>query len=91
MEKNNSYNRIKMCTCMGVMDMVRWILDSEQVLAITIYIYDECYGDGSMDTTPGTGASYYHQIYWNSFLSDHISLLFPSLFWTWAILLFFMP
>jgi hypothetical protein len=25
--------------CMGVMDMVRWILDSERVLDITIYIY----------------------------------------------------
>ena len=41
-EKIKSYNQIKMCTCMGMMDMVRWILGPEWVLDITIY--DECCG-----------------------------------------------
>jgi hypothetical protein len=31
-----------MCTCMGVVSMVRWILGPEWVLGITIHIYDEC-------------------------------------------------
>jgi hypothetical protein len=53
------------------------------------HIYDECCGDGKVDTTPGVGASYYHLIYWNSFLHDHISP-FSSFFWTWAMF-FCMP
>jgi hypothetical protein len=47
-----------MCTCMDVMDMVRWILNPEWVLDITIY--DECCGDGKVDTRLRTGTSYYH-------------------------------
>jgi hypothetical protein len=35
-----------------------------------------CDGYGKVDTRPGMGASYYHLIYWDSFLHDHISLLF---------------
>jgi len=52
------------------------------VLVITIY--DECCGDGKVDTRPGLGASYYHQIYWNSFSHDPPFLLF-EIFETWTI------
>ena len=36
-EKIKSYNQIKMCMYMDMVDMVRWILGPEWVLAITIY------------------------------------------------------
>ena len=54
-----------MCTCMDIMDMVRWILGPEWVLVmvyIYIYTHDECFGDGKVDTRPGMGSSYYHMI-----------------------------
>jgi hypothetical protein len=35
-ENNNSYNPIKMCTCMDMIYMVRWILGPEWVLDVTI-------------------------------------------------------
>jgi hypothetical protein len=59
---------------MDVIDMVRWILGPEWVLDITIYTYDECCGDGKVDTKTGVGG--------------HLSS-FPSLCCTWAILSFF--
>jgi hypothetical protein len=35
-----------------------------------------CDGYGKVDARPGMSTSYYHQIYWKSFLHDHISLIF---------------
>jgi hypothetical protein len=37
-KKIKSYNQIKTCMCMDMMDMVRWILGPKWVLDITIYI-----------------------------------------------------
>jgi hypothetical protein len=37
-KKIKSYSQIILCTCMGMMAMVRWTLGSEWVLDITIYM-----------------------------------------------------
>jgi hypothetical protein len=36
-EKTKSCDHIRMCTYMGMMDMVRWILGPDWVLVITIF------------------------------------------------------
>jgi hypothetical protein len=38
-------------------------------------MYNECCDDGKVYTWPGMGASYYHMIFCNSILHDHLSLL----------------
>jgi hypothetical protein len=72
-EKIKSYNQIKMCTCVCIMDMVS--SHTRRGMGASYYhIYDECCGDGNVDTRPGIGASHYHPIYCDSFLHDHIHL-----------------
>jgi hypothetical protein len=36
-DKIKSYNQIKLCTCMGMMGMARWILGQAWALDITIH------------------------------------------------------
>jgi hypothetical protein len=37
-EKTNSYNQIKMCTCMNVVDVLRWPIAPEWVLLISFFM-----------------------------------------------------
>jgi DnaJ-class molecular chaperone len=67
-EKNNSYNQMKMCTCMRCDGYGK--VDTRPGMGARYYhIYDECRGDGKVDTRPRTCSSYYHQICWNSFFA----------------------
>jgi hypothetical protein len=59
--KNNSYNPIKMCTCL---DDGFGQVDTRPIMGARYYhIYDESCGDGKVDTRPRTGTSCYHQFY----------------------------
>ena len=54
-----------------------WIQGENQVIQSDQDVHMYGYGGyGKVDTSPGAGASYYHQIYWNSFSHDSIPLLF---------------
>jgi hypothetical protein len=73
--KDNAYLHHIYCKVKNWIQRENQIIQSDQ----DVHKYG-CDGYGKVDTSPGAGASYYHQIYWNSFLHDTISLLFLSSF-----------